>query len=222
MSDQKTGLFPKALVDGFVSLLSPLINISTRLNISPNFFTILGFLITVVGAAILIWRPDQINLVGLIILLGGVCDVIDGKLARNSNKVTKFGALLDSTIDRYTEVAMFFGIAAYYVKGDHYLLSVVTFAALGGSTMVSYVRARAEGLGFEAKVGLMQRPERVVSIGAGALFHYPLFSITMFYVTDFPVTLMEIAIWAVAILANVTAIQRIMHIYRDTHKKQEA
>ena len=81
--------------------------------------------------------------------------------------------------------------------------------------MVSYVRARAEGLGFEAKVGMMQRPERILSIGAGALFNYPLFRITIFHVEDFGVTLLEIAIWLVAIFANYTAIHRILHVYKQ-------
>lgn len=221
MSDKKNGLFPKWLEEGFVNLLTPLIKLSSRLNMNPNTYTVLGFMITLAGAAVLIWKRDYINLAGLLILLGGVCDILDGKLARISNKVTKFGALFDSTIDRYTEVVMFFGIAAFYVKGDHYLLSVITFAALGGSTMVSYVRARAEGLGFEAKVGFMQRPERVVFIGAGALFHYPLFSLTLFHVVDFPVTLMDISIWIVAVMANFTALQRLFFIYRISSEKQE-
>lgn len=81
--------------------------------------------------------------------------------------------------------------------------------------MVSYVRARAEGLGFDAKVGFMQRPERVVFIGLGALFHYPLFTLTIFHVTNFPVTLLEISIWMVAVFANVTAIQRIIFVYKQ-------
>ena len=211
-----TNLLPKSLQDGFVNLLTPIITLSTRLNINPNTFTVLGLLITLAAAVVIIFEPANINLAGLLILLGGACDILDGKLARSTNKATKFGALFDSTIDRYSEVAMFFGIGAYYIIGDQYVLSFITFIALGGSTMVSYVRARAEGLGFDAKVGFMQRPERIVFIGAGALFHFPLFPITIFHVTDFPVTLLEIAIWVVAIMANYTAIQRIVHIYKNS------
>jgi CDP-diacylglycerol--glycerol-3-phosphate 3-phosphatidyltransferase len=80
--------------------------------------------------------------------------------------------------------------------------------------MVSYVRARAEGLGFTVKVGLMQRPERVVFIGAGAMFHYSLFNISIFHVVDFPVTLLEIVIWVVAVFANFTALQRLVFVYK--------
>ncbi len=208
---QKNGVLPRWLQDGFVNLLRPIVSLSSRLNMHPNTYTVWGLILTSAGTVILIWDPAKIHWTGLLILLGGVCDILDGQLARTSNKVSRFGALLDSSIDRYSEVIMFFGIAAFYVGGNHYLLSVVTFVALGGSTMVSYVRARAEGLGFDAKVGFMQRPERVVIIGLGALLHYPVFSLTIFYVENFPVTLLEIAIWIVAIMANFTAIQRILY-----------
>lgn len=219
MAEKNNGLFPKWLQDGFVNLLNPLVRLSAYLNMSPHTYTVSGLIITVAAALLLFWNQNNINLAGFLFLLGGICDIMDGKLARNSNKVTKFGALFDSAVDRYAEVAMFFGIGAFYIIGDHYLLSFVTFIALGGSTMVSYVRARAEGLGLSAKVGFMQRPERVVFIGAGALFHYPLFSITMFHVVNFPVTLMEIVIWIVAIMSNYTAIQRIMYIYKISAKE---
>jgi CDP-diacylglycerol--glycerol-3-phosphate 3-phosphatidyltransferase len=108
---------------------------------------------------------------------------------------------------------MFFGIAAYYVRHDSYLLSVMSFIALGGSMMVSYIRARAEGLGFTAKVGWMQRAERVVIIGFAALLNVDLFKITMFHVQNYSVTLLDLAIWTVAIFANVTALQRLYYVY---------
>ncbi len=213
MSNKNTGFFPEWLQSGFVHLLNPLITFSSHLGLSPNTFTVLGLVFNIAGAAVIIMEPLYIHLGGLLILLGGVCDVMDGKLARSSGKETRFGALFDSSIDRYSEVIMFFGIAAFYVGNHNYLLSVVAFAALGGSTMVSYVRARAEGLGFKAKMGLMQRPERVVLIGFGALLYYPLFHISLFQVINFPVTLLEISIWAVAVFANITAIQRIIFVY---------
>lgn len=205
---------PHWLQDGFMNLLSPFITLFTKWRLSPNTFTVWGLIITSLGTLVVIIDIRLIPLAGLFILLGGICDIIDGKLARSSGRVTKFGALFDSSIDRYSEVIMFFGIAFYYVKQEDFLLSIITFIALGGSMMVSYVRARAEGLGFEVKVGLMQRPERVVFIGAGAMFHFTLFRITFFHVVDFPVTLLEIAIWIVAIFANITAIQRLVFVYK--------
>lgn len=219
MSKKNTGLLPNWLQDGFVRLLNPVIVLSSNLGLNPNTFTVLGLILNIVAAVVIISEPSSIHLAGLFILLGGVCDILDGKLARSSGQETRFGALFDSSIDRYSEVVMFFGIAAFYVRGDNYLLSVVSFAALGGSMMVSYVRARAEGLGFEAKMGLMQRPERVVIIGAGALFYYPLFHLTLFHVTGYSVTLLDISIWAVAIFANITAIQRINFVYKQDKSK---
>jgi len=208
------GLLPQWIQKGFINLLSPLINLFTKWKLSPNTFTVWGLIITSLGTLAIIIDIRWISLAGLLILLGGICDIIDGKLARSSGRVTKFGALFDSSIDRYSEVIMFFGIAFYYVKQDEFLLSIITFIALGGSMMVSYIRARGEGLGFDVKVGLMQRPERVVFIGAGALLQLTLFRITIFHVVDFQVTLLEIVIWVVAIFANITAIQRLLFVYK--------
>ena len=208
------GLLPQWIQKGFINLLSPLINLFTKWKLSPNTFTVWGLIITSLGTLAIIIDIRWISLAGLLILLGGICDIIDGKLARSSGRVTKFGALFDSSIDRYSEVIMFFGIAFYYVKQDEFLLSIITFIALGGSMMVSYIRARGEGLGFDVKVGLMQRPERVAFIGAGALLQLTLFRITIFHVVDFQVTLLEIVIWVVAIFANITAIQRLLFVYK--------
>ena len=137
---------------------------------------------------------------GILILLGGFCDMIDGSLARTTGKASRFGALLDSTVDRYSEFIMYLGIAAYFIDFEDYSTSAAAYLALCGSFMVSYARARAESLGFEAKLGFMQRPERIVLIGLGALIH---------------ITTFKIAIWLVAILANFTALQRIRCAYKQ-------
>lgn len=187
---------PKSVQDGFIRLIEPLIDLFVKLDIHPNTFTVWGLIISMVGAAFIAF--DHLHLGGLFILLGGMCDVLDGKIARKSNKVSKFGALLDSSLDRYAEIFMFLGSAVYLVKHDYFLTSVMIFLALGGSSMVSYVRARAEGLGFDCKVGLMQRPERVVLMGVAALFHEQLFIA---------------AVWIIAVLANYTAYQRMRHVY---------
>ncbi|RLD16869.1 CDP-alcohol phosphatidyltransferase family protein [candidate division KSB1 bacterium] len=207
------GLIPAWLTNGFVKIIMPMVHVFVKLKLSPNFFTTLGFLITTSATVVLFIDPKYIHWFGLLVLLGGICDVIDGKLARTAGRSTKFGALYDSSLDRYSEVIMFFGIAAYYVRHDSYLLSVMSFIALGGSMMVSYIRARAEGLGFTAKVGWMQRAERVVIIGFAALLNVDLFKITMFHVQNYSVTLLDLAIWTVAIFANVTALQRLYYVY---------
>jgi CDP-diacylglycerol--glycerol-3-phosphate 3-phosphatidyltransferase len=188
----------------FRSLLAPLIKILAKSGISPNTFTLTGVLITSMAAAALILQ--QTRIAGLLILSGGLCDSIDGSLARSCGKVTRFGALLDSTADRYSEFVMFFGIIAYFMLMKDYTTSVVAFLALGGSIMVSYSRARAESLGFEAKSGFMQRAVRIVFLGSGALFHPVLF---------------KLAIWLVAIFANFTAMQRIRHAYQQDVAKYD-
>jgi CDP-diacylglycerol--glycerol-3-phosphate 3-phosphatidyltransferase len=215
---EKKGLLPAWLQNGFINLLNPLIKLFIKMKINPNTFTVWGLLITSFATVLIILDKSYIHWAGVCILVGGICDILDGKLARSAGLETKFGALFDSAIDRYSEVIMFFGIALFYVRDDNYLLSIIAFIALGGSTMVSYIRARAESLGFDAKVGLMQRPERIVFIGAGALFYYPIFNISVFYVNNFPVTLLEIVIWMVAILANFTAIQRLFFAFKQDKK----
>jgi len=181
-----------------MALLAPLIRLLTRVGISPNSLTIAGVVITTAGAVAFFLKSPRLG--GFLILLGGLCDAIDGSLARNAGKATRFGALLDSSVDRYSEFVMLFGIGGYFLMVDDYVSAAVTFLALCGSFMVSYTRARAESLGLAAKVGVMQRPERIVFLGAGALLH--------------PIAL-KIAIWMVAIFANFTALQRLRFAFKQ-------
>jgi CDP-diacylglycerol--glycerol-3-phosphate 3-phosphatidyltransferase len=192
-------LIPIRLQNGFVNLLAPLVKRLAKWGINPNSFTLAGLIITSMAAVAFIM--GHLRLGGLLILLGGLCDTIDGSLARFVNKATRFGALFDSAMDRYSEFVMFLGIVVYFVRIKDYPTSVVVFFALCGSIMVSYSRARAESLGFDSKVGVMQRPERIVFLGLGALIH--------------PVAL-KFAIWLVAIFANFTALQRIRHAHKQS------
>ena len=199
MANTTRRLIPISLQDGFVNLLTPLIKIFSKWGINPNGFTLAGLIITSMAAVAFIM--GHLRLGGFLILLGGLCDAIDGSLARFANKATFFGALFDSAVDRYSEFVMFFGIVVYFVTIKDYSTSVVIFFALCGSIMVSYSRARAESLGFDSKVGIMQRPERIVFLGLGALIH--------------PVAL-KLAVWLVAIFANFTALQRIRHAHKQS------
>jgi len=198
-------ILPDGVKNWYLRLIQPVVDFFIRLELNPNFFTTIGFVLTV-GSALL-FATGYLRIAGGIILLAGTFDIIDGKVARLSGRVTKFGALYDSTLDRYSEVIMFFGLAFYFVKADMFLTSIAVSFALGGSVMVSYVRARAEALGFHCKVGIMQRPERLVYVGFGAIFHL--------YVLIF-------AIMLIAIFANITAIQRIYHVWtQENGKKKE-
>ena len=202
MANTARRLIPVSLQNGFVNLLAPLIKILTSWGINPNSFTVAGLIITSMAAVAFIM--GHLHLGGFLILLGGLCDTIDGSLARFANKATHFGAMFDSAVDRYSEFVMFLGIGVYFVMLKDYPTSVVAFFALCGSIMVSYSRARAESLGFDSRIGIMQRPERIVFLGLGALIHPGAF---------------KFAIWLVAVFANFTALQRIRHAYKQSQTK---
>ncbi len=202
----RINVLPEGVKNWYLRLITPVVNFFIGLELNPNFFTTIGFILTV-GAAVL-FATGHLTVAGIIVLLAGTFDIIDGKVARATKRVTKFGALYDSTLDRYSEVIMFFGLAFYFVKNDMFISSVAVSFALGGSVMVSYVRARAEALGFQCKVGIMQRPERVVYIGFGAIFSFIHVGTLIF------------AILLVAVFANVTAIQRLYHIWAQENGKK--
>ncbi|MDZ7342910.1 MAG: CDP-alcohol phosphatidyltransferase family protein [candidate division KSB1 bacterium] len=200
----KVNILPDWLKNWYLNLITPVVNFFIARSINPNLFTTLGFIASLISAGCFIVGYPRIA--GALVLLSGTLDIIDGKVARATNQVTKFGALYDSTLDRYAEVVVFFGLAFYFAEQPLPLRVVMLVAvsiALGGSMMVSYVRARAEGLGLECKVGIMQRPERIVLLGFGALMHqYALMG----------------AVTLIAILSNFTAIQRLLHV-RHTEKR---
>jgi CDP-diacylglycerol---glycerol-3-phosphate 3-phosphatidyltransferase len=198
MSAQERRLIPQSFQNGYMRLIAPLVRLFTRWGVSPNTLTAAGVIITFFAAAAFFLQSPRWG--GLLVLLGGLCDSIDGSLARNSGKASRFGALLDSSVDRYAEFAMLFGIGGFFLLSRDYLSSAGTFLALCGSFMVSYTRARAESLGFTAKVGIMQRPERIVFLGVGALIH--------------PLAL-QIAIWMVALFSNYTALQRLRFAFKQ-------
>ncbi len=212
-------------------ILHPLVKFFISIGLTPNGVTTIGLILNLGVAIIFIIGAEYgargdlsyIGFGGAMILFAGMFDMLDGQVARIGNMTSRFGALYDSVLDRYSEMLMFLGICYYLVAHHYFLSSLVGFIGLMGSLMVSYTRARAEGLGIPCKDGLMQRPERVVTIGLSALLcgiisHYtegehkwiipgiekPFESIAIF---TLPLTL-------VAILANYTAIQRLQACYR--------
>ena len=194
-------LLPKSIQSTFSSFLTPLVKVLTKWGVHPNTLTLTGFIITCMASVALF--KGRLRTGGVLILLGGLCDSLDGNLARATGKANRSGALLDSVIDRYSEFVMFLGIAAYFITTKNYFILIVTFIALCGSIMVSYTRARAESLGFESKGGMMQRAERIVCVGTGALIH--------------PVAF-KLSVWLVAILANITAVQRLRHSAKQENR----
>ena len=209
------------------NLLDPLINLMVKIGLTPNAITSIGFIITIFAAEILIYGaetarrndPKYISLFGAVLLLAGVFDMLDGQLARKTGKITVFGAFFDSIIDRYSEMIMFFGIAYYLVSFDYFLSGIFAFFAMIGSIMVSYARARAEGLGYECKVGMMQRPERILVIGISALLYGLVYSVAGEFKLQTQsgfllfenISVFTIPIFILAVLTNYTAYQRISH-----------
>lgn len=159
------------------NMINPVVNFLIRHHISPNAVTVIGLSLNFGVAAVFIIgaeigeRTDLafVGWAGFLLLVAGLFDMIDGQVARRGKMSSKYGALFDSVLDRYSELIMFLGICYYLVSYHYFISSIFAFIALIGSLMVSYVRARAEGLGIECKDGFMQRPERIILIGVSAI-----------------------------------------------------
>jgi CDP-diacylglycerol--glycerol-3-phosphate 3-phosphatidyltransferase len=178
--------------EAFVSALG-------RSPLTPNQVTVVGVALTFVAAGLIAF--GYLRWAGLVLILAGTCDILDGALARSTNAAYPYGAFLDSTLDRYAEGAVYLGLAAYFVTIAPPMqewLILATLAALAGSFLVSYVRARAQSLGFTCKSGLFQRPERVVATVIGLLAGgWVLYGI----------------VFLLAIVTNITALQRIREVW---------
>lgn len=177
--------------------------------ISPNVLTFVGLVINV-GAALLFGFASADNNQGLmfrwagVVIIGaGIFDMVDGRVARATNQVTDFGAFFDSVIDRYSDVALFFGLLVYYARANRFFYVVLVAFVMVSSVMVSYTRARAESLIHKCKVGFMERPERIVLVIIGALFNR-----------------MAPVLWVIAVLSLITVIHRIRYTYEETTLKQ--
>lgn len=198
------------------AVINPLIQAMVKIGITPNMVTAIGFLGNLgatalfVMAALVAGRGNTAEAMAMIgwggatILFAGLFDMMDGRLARVSGNSSVFGALWDSTLDRYSEMVSLFGVSIVFLSFGWFWTGVVTYAAVLGSVMVSYVRARAEGLGIECKVGLLQRPERVVITALVAI------------VSGVTANLWWMAggMLVIAVLANLTACWRILHCYK--------
>ena len=202
-------------------IINPLVKGMVHIGITPNFITTTGFILNVVAAVLLVYaslnHPHELVYLGWsggIILFAGLFDMMDGRVARVGSMSSTFGALYDSVLDRYSELVTLIGISIWLSNAGYVWGSIITYVALIGSIMVSYVRARAEGLGIECKVGLMQRPERVVLTAVGLIFT-GIFADTKSF--D-PVLILIVPLFLIAVLANLTAFWRIIHCYRQLRK----
>jgi CDP-diacylglycerol--glycerol-3-phosphate 3-phosphatidyltransferase len=180
-------------------VLDPTVRLIARTGVTPNVLTIIGFLLNVGVAAVL--ASGYLRLGGVLLILSASFDALDGTLARQTGRQSDFGAFFDSTVDRYSEAVVYLGLLIYFVDQGAQLEIILAFVAIVGSLMVSYARARAEGLDLECKVGLLTRFERVVILCGGLILNVA-----------------TLALWTVAILANLTAVQRMLHVYRVAAK----
>ncbi len=205
------------------TVIDPFLRFLLRLHITPNVVTIAGLAGNIVAAwlfveAAQLVASDEARAYALVawgggvILLAGLLDMMDGRLARLGGLSSTFGALLDSTLDRYSELFTLSGIALLLLRmgDDWFWAAIATFAAIVGSVMVSYVRARAEGLGISCKVGLMQRPERVVVAAIAAI---------VTGITASPCWLAA-GMTVIALLSNLTALWRILHCLHECKSEQ--
>ncbi len=192
------------------NIINPLIKGMIRCKVTPNIVTFIGFLGNIAAAALFVIAAKNcstslVGWGGLVLLLSGLFDMMDGRLARMGNMSSVFGAFWDSTLDRYSELVSLGGLIAYFFSIGNTFWGVITLLALIGSIMVSYVRARAEGLGLDCKVGIMQRPERVVVLALGAIVTGLIHNLLA----------VEIAVAVIALLANYTACWRIVHVKKQ-------
>jgi len=224
---------------GIYKVIDPLVKVLIRLGLTPNAVTTIGFVLNLGVAVIFIVGAEEgnrgdltyVGWAGGLILFAGLFDMLDGQVARLGNMKSTFGALYDSVLDRYSELVMFLGICYYLVAHHYFLSSIFAFVALIGSMMVSYVRARAEGLGVEIKGGLMQRPERVVTIGVFALLcgiisryiggDYKLFVPGIQFHVFETMSIFTIPIFILAILTNVTAFRRLTDAKKVLEQKNK-
>jgi len=199
LQEQEPKTFTDLLRKIFKNILYGIAEFLNRLGVRPNVITAFG-LIGNLAAGILI-ATGHLYWGGLTALIVGPLDALDGVLARLRNESSEYGAFVDSITDRYSEMAIFGGLLVYFSKTGNWLDSLLIFSAAIGSFMVSYTRARAESLGYSAKIGLLTRAERYLILVPGVVLGYP-----------------RISLWIIAVLANFTALQRFIHVRKKTRE----
>ncbi len=189
--------FIKSIKPVFERTVSPVIDVFYRINITPNFLTITGLILTAAGSYFII--TGSFFIAGILITLGNLCDAIDGALARKYKQTSKFGAFLDSVVDRYSDFLPFAALSIFF-SGNLFMLLFSVFS-IAGSFLVSYSKARAESLGITCNVGILERPERSIILIISLLTGY-----------------VEIGVILIAVGSHITALQRIFYVYRESKR----
>jgi CDP-diacylglycerol---glycerol-3-phosphate 3-phosphatidyltransferase len=222
---------------GIYKVIDPFVKLLIKIGLTPNAVTVIGFILNIGVAVVFVVGAEKTNRgdlsyvgwAGALILFAGLFDMLDGQVARLGKMSSSFGALLDSVLDRYSELFMFLGICYYLISQHYFISSLFAFIGLIGSMMVSYTRARAEGLGIECKGGLMQRPERIILIGTSALAcgiiakyiggDYKLYIKGIRYHVFETMSIFTLPITVLAVLTNLTAYRRLMDAKRALEQK---
>jgi phosphatidylglycerophosphate synthase len=227
------------LQKGIYLIINPFVKLLIKLGLTPNMVTTIGFILNVGVAVIFVAGAEEgnrgdlsyVGWAGTLVLFAGVFDMLDGQVARIGKMGSTFGALYDSVLDRYSELVMFLGICYYLVAHHYFYSSLFAFVALIGSMMVSYTRARAEGLGIECKDGLMQRPERIITIGVAAIAcgvtghyiggdHKWYLPGVRFHILE-TMSIFTIPIAFMAVLNNITAVNRLLGAKKTLDAREE-
>jgi CDP-diacylglycerol--glycerol-3-phosphate 3-phosphatidyltransferase len=199
VAQKKEQMTPTDYLRGrFKGILDPIGRIFNKIGLMPNTMTILGLVGNTAGAYFL--SQGQMLIGGLFILAMGPVDALDGTMARLRGEASDFGAFVDSVTDRYSELVIFGGLIIFYLQQGDWLSSCLVYVAAAGSVLVSYVRARGQSLGFDTKIGILTRMERYLVLVPALVLNYPM-----------------VGVWIIAILANLTALQRILDIRRQSH-----
>lgn len=215
-----------SLQKGIYKVINPFVRLLIKMGITPNIVTTIGLLGNIAAAGVIVWAGLRVThaesgyalltLGGALIIGFSLFDMLDGQVARLGNMTSTFGALYDSVLDRYCELFTLGSIAYYLICCGDMVGSLITFLALVGSVMVSYVRARAEGLDIECKIGFMQRPERVVVTTLAVLATG---IVGLCNVSFRPEIIFDIAMAVIAVFANLTAFARINHVRKALKAK---
>jgi CDP-diacylglycerol--glycerol-3-phosphate 3-phosphatidyltransferase len=208
MNQRGVRLLPAPLIAGFSGLVSPVAEWLIRMRVRPNTITVSSVIVLIGSGAA--FALDHARLGALWLLVSGLLDMLDGQVARRGGMVSTFGAFFDSTLDRVGEAALFAGIAIYFQTAGGQALPVLgvglALAALTGAFLVSYARARAEGLGVECRVGFAQRPERILGLGAP----------TLLFGAGPSGILLLIIMGVLAVINWITVVQRVAHVFQTT------
>lgn len=192
-------------------LLDAIVRMLALTRINPNVLTLMGLAVNTYAAFLFGYAngENQRRLffyAGLVIIGSGFFDLVDGRVARASNQVTRFGGFFDSVVDRYSDASLFFGLLVFYARGNRFFYVVLTALVMISAIMVSYTRARAESLIGQCRVGFMERPERLVLLIIGALFSW----------------VMAPVLWVLAVLSTITVIHRILYTWQRTREMEAA